>query len=133
MLIQNATSNLVTAPVVTNDHAGSPAVVVPAPNIGNVLPAENQQPVVTAHAASSQVTQPSEAQLQGALDKINQAMRQNNTNLEFSIDQESKQMLIKVVDSSTGEIIRQFPSKEILAISESIDQFQKGLLIKQKA
>jgi flagellar protein FlaG len=38
-----------------------------------------------------------------------------------------------VVDTKTGETIKQFPSKEMIAIGQSIDQFQKGLLLKQKA
>jgi flagellar protein FlaG len=60
-------------------------------------------------------------------------MTQSNTGLEFSIDSESKKTLIKVVDTATGATIRQFPSKEMIAISAAIDQFQKGLLFKQKA
>ena len=60
-------------------------------------------------------------------------MQQANTGVEFSIDTDTKRSLIKVVDTKTGETIKQFPSKEMIAISQSIDQFQKGLLLKQKA
>ena len=60
-------------------------------------------------------------------------MQQANTGVEFSIDKDSKRSLIKVVDTKTGETIKQFPSKEMIAISQSIDQFQKGLLLRQKA
>jgi flagellar protein FlaG len=38
-----------------------------------------------------------------------------------------------MVDTSTGELIRQFPSEATLAISRGIAEFQQGLLIKQKA
>jgi flagellar protein FlaG len=140
MLIQNVTSNIPPAPTVSNDNVGTPAVVVSAQKI-DVKPIEHLQPTPASGTQAAQSDKqlpsstnlPSDAQLQNALEKINQAMRQNNTNLEFSIDQESKQMLIKVVDSNTGETIRQFPSKEAIVISEAIDQFQKGILIKQKA
>jgi flagellar protein FlaG len=140
MLIQSATSNLVSAaPPSSHDHVGASAVVVSALNTGATA-FEHLQPTVntqTAHPSdthlSSDAQLPSDAQLKSALEKLNQAMRQNNTNLEFSIDKDSKQMLIKVVDSSTGETIRQFPSKEAIVISEAIDQFQTGLLIRQKA
>jgi len=37
------------------------------------------------------------------------------------------------VDTETGDVIRQFPSEDMLAISRSIDRFQQGLLLKQKA
>jgi len=60
-------------------------------------------------------------------------MLQANTGVEFSIDQDSNKTLVKVVDTKTGDTIKQFPSKEMIAISQSIDQFQKGLLLRQKA
>jgi flagellar protein FlaG len=36
------------------------------------------------------------------------------------------------VDSETGEVIRQIPSKELLEIAHAIDKMQ-GMLLKQKA
>ncbi|MBZ0068923.1 MAG: flagellar protein FlaG, partial [Thiobacillus sp.] len=38
-----------------------------------------------------------------------------------------------MLDTSTGQLIRQYPSEEALAISRGIEQFQQGLLLKQKA
>jgi hypothetical protein len=40
---------------------------------------------------------------------------------------------VKMLDTSTGQLIRQYPSEEALAISRGIEQFQQGLLLKQKA
>jgi len=37
------------------------------------------------------------------------------------------------MDTDTGDLIRQYPSEEMLAISSAIDQFQQGVLLKQKA
>jgi flagellar protein FlaG len=39
---------------------------------------------------------------------------------------------VRVVDTVTGEVIRQVPSEELLAISRSIDKLQ-GLLLRQEA
>ena len=83
--------------------------------------------------------QPSSQQLKNAVDDINQAMRQSKQNLELSIDPDTKTPIVKMVDTETGELIRQFPSEAVLAIASSIDkflqqnQFQHGLLLKQKA
>ncbi len=131
MLIQNVTGNSVPTPSVIHDNAGSSVVSASAPQTVST-------PIELPHAVSSpvanaQTAQPSSAQLQEAIDRLNQAMLRSNTNLEFSVDKDTKQPLIKVVDSNTGETIRQFPSKEVIAISQSIDQFQKGLLLRQKA
>jgi flagellar protein FlaG len=131
MLIQNVTGNSVPTPSVIHDNAGLSAVSASAPQTVS-KPVELPQ-ALSLHVASAQTAQPSSTQLQEAIDKLNQAMFRSNTNLEFSIDEGTKQPLIKVVDSNTGETIRQFPSKEVIAISQSIDQFQKGLLLRQKA
>lgn len=72
-------------------------------------------------------------ELKSAVAVINQAMRQSNHSLEFSVDTDTHQTVVRMVDTSTGELIRQFPSEATLAISRSIDQFQKGLLLTQKA
>ncbi|WP_083446876.1 flagellar protein FlaG [Azoarcus sp. CIB] len=53
-------------------------------------------------------------------------------NLLFSIDEDTGRTLVKVVDSTTDEVIRQIPSEELLAISKALDRLQ-GLLIQQKA
>ncbi len=77
--------------------------------------------------------QPSPEQLKNAVDIINQVMQQSNHSLEFSVDNETHITVVKMVDTSTGELIRQFPSEQTLAISRDIDKFQQGLLLKHKA
>jgi len=79
------------------------------------------------------IPQPSVEELKGAVAAINQAMQQANRNLEFSVDTDTNRTVVRMVDTSTGELIRQFPSETTLAISRGIDQFQQGLLLKQKA
>lgn len=129
MLIQNVSSSPVPAPVVSNGNSGTPVSAVITPPAGNDgLPQNGAQPV-----AGTQAAQPSKAQLQSALDKINQTMLQTNTGVEFSIDTSSKATLIKVVDTQTGQMIKQIPSKEVIAVSEAIGQYQQGLLVKHKA
>lgn len=77
----------------------------------------------------------SSEQLKNAVEIINQVMRHSNNALEFSVDSESKTPIVKLVDTETGQLLRQYPSEATLAISRSIDQFQQqqGLLLQQKA
>ncbi|HQT31247.1 MAG TPA: flagellar protein FlaG [Thiobacillus sp.] len=77
--------------------------------------------------------QPSGEELKSAVAAINQVMRQSNQSLEFSVDTDAHRTVVKMVDTSTGELIRQFPSEATLAISRGIEEFQQGLLITQKA
>lgn len=76
---------------------------------------------------------PSQQQVQQALERINRALQASSSNLEFSFDQGSNRTIVRVVDTESGELIRQIPSEAMLAIAESIDQFQKGLLLRQEA
>jgi flagellar protein FlaG len=70
--------------------------------------------------------------LSESMDKINNTMRMMNSNLNFSVDEETGIDVVKVVDMDTEEVIRQFPSKEVLAIARALDQLQ-GLLVRDKA
>jgi flagellar protein FlaG len=138
MLIQNVTNNPAPAPVASHGNADSPAVAVSTPPTGKANVEQTTRPPAAGtqqavQPADAHAAQPTNAQIQSAVDKANQAMQQANTGVEFSIDKDTKRSLIKVVDTKTGETIKQFPSKEMIAISQSIDQFQKGLLLRQKA
>lgn len=76
---------------------------------------------------------PSAEELKNAVATINQVMQQSNQALEFSVDTDTHRTVVRMVDTSTGELLRQFPSEATLAISRGIEQFQQGLLLQQKA
>jgi len=71
-------------------------------------------------------------QLKAAVDSVREYIQPFNNNLEFSINDETHQLVVKVVDSETKEVIRQIPSEEMLAMAKALDSI-KGLLFKQKA
>jgi flagellar protein FlaG len=52
--------------------------------------------------------------------------------LEFSTDAETGRMVVKIMDSATGEVVRQIPMEEMLALTKSLDRLQ-GLLFHTKA
>ena len=76
--------------------------------------------------------QPSPQQLQDAVTEINKALESSSENLQFAVDHDTGKTVVKVIDSSTNEVIRQIPSQEALAIARSLDRLQ-GILLKQKA
>ena len=77
--------------------------------------------------------EPTSQELKNAVDILNKAVKENHTNLDISIDSDTKETVVKVVDSSNGDVITQFPSKVALAISASIDNKQQGILLNNKA
>jgi flagellar protein FlaG len=52
--------------------------------------------------------------------------------LDFQVDEDTGIHVVKVLDTDTKEVIRQFPSEEILAIAKAFDTV-KGLLVRDKA
>ena len=105
------------------------------------------QPAPPAGAAEStgkskpaEGVKPSHEDVSAAVKKMNDAMQGSSQSLQFSIDEDSKDIVVKVIDQSTKEVVRQIPSKEALQIAKSIDkqmdkQIDKmqGLLINQTA
>jgi flagellar protein FlaG len=67
-----------------------------------------------------------------AVETINRHLEAAAQNLRFSVDDATGKMVVRVVDTSTGEVIRQVPNEELLAISRSIDRLQ-GVLFHQEA
>jgi len=49
--------------------------------------------------------------------EVRQMLSTNNLSIEFSIDDSSKQMIMRVIDSETSEVIKQFPSEVSLKIA----------------
>jgi flagellar protein FlaG len=85
-----------------------------------------------AEADATAVEQPAPApdreQISRAVEALNRQIATAVPNLRFSVDEATGKTVVRVVDTSTGEIIRQVPSDELLAISRSIDRLQ-GLLL----
>lgn len=67
-----------------------------------------------------------------AVQSANAYVQSVSSSIQFSLDQDSGRTVVKMVDTETAEVLRQFPSEEMLAISKSIDRMQ-GLLINREA
>ena len=51
---------------------------------------------------------------------LNEFAQKIQTNLNFSVDEASGRSVITVIDTQTGEVIRQIPAKEVLAVANLI-------------
>lgn len=103
--------------------AGAGAVATPQP-----------APAVAAiqQAAATPPPQISSEQVKQAMEKIRAAVAPTSQGLQFSMDESSGRTVIKVVDSSTQEVIRQIPSEEALKMAQELERMQ-GLLLNRKA
>ncbi len=67
-------------------------------------------------------------------EKLKQIMGENNLSIEFAIDKETKQMVVKFLDAETEEVIQQFPPDVTLKIAKVIeDHFGNGQITNFKA
>ena len=71
-------------------------------------------------------------EVQGAAQRISDFVAPLNDSIQFSVDDKSGEMVIKVIDRETDEVLRQIPSEEALNIANALDKLQ-GLLIKSQA
>lgn len=69
-----------------------------------------------------------DAQLQEALATVRSAVSSSTPNLQFEMDRATGKTLIKVINSETGDIIRQIPGDEMLAIAKALEGM-KGSLV----
>ncbi|CAI8952177.1 flagellar protein FlaG [Methylocaldum szegediense] len=56
-------------------------------------------------------------------------------NLEFSVDQDTQTMVMKVVDRDSGEVVRQIPPEEVLSMLKQLNEVGSkiGFLFKNSA
>jgi len=65
--------------------------------------------------------------LKDSVVRLNDFVTSVQRDLRFSVDELSGRTVITVSDTKTNEIIRQIPSKEVLALAQNIDS-AKGIL-----
>ncbi len=107
-----------------------------------MLPGPLQAPTTTGiHAfrpGAAKAVQPAapktvdKAAMREAIVIANKAMQSLEYGLEFSMDNESGEMMVRVIDRATREVIRQIPSEEMLAIARALDRL-RGLLVNHDA
>jgi len=116
---------------ITKPEERSAAVAAPGTASAAAVKA-NSAPDDTGEAKSANGAEPTKAELKTAVDKLNQSMTAASQDLEFSVDEDTKQTVVKLIDRNTLEVLRQMPSKEALEIAKSFDKAM-GKLIDQRA
>ena len=76
-------------------------------------------------------TQPLEReQLEQMAQQLQDFMGEMNRSLQFKVDEESGRDVIKVLDKDSGEVIKQYPSEEVLSLVSKLSE-SAGILIDQ--
>lgn len=67
-----------------------------------------------------------------AVSRLNSYVQNLRRDLQFRVDEDSNRVIVTVVDSESGEVIRQIPSDEVLAVAQNL-QHAHGLLVDERA
>lgn len=63
--------------------------------------------------------------------KANNALASNQSNLQFLIDNDNGKPIVQIVDRETQEILKQIPSVEMLKIAKAIEKMQGVLMSRE--
>jgi flagellar protein FlaG len=109
-----------TAAIVAASPVSAAGTVAPKTQVsgkelpGNVSQKDTQQ--------ASQASTVSDKTLALELKKVNDYVQSVQRDLQFSVDKESDRTIIKVVDSDSGDIIRQIPEDIFLELARRLKQ-----------
>ena len=127
-------SNVRLSPSISADYgsgtgpAASGGSSAPVPASGKAP----QNPSLPGSNPTTRAKQPTEAELQQAVANLQQKAKTVAPSLQFSIDRDTSRVVIRVIDLSTGEVIRQIPPDEILRMDKELDRML-GMLLNKKA
>lgn len=65
-------------------------------------------------------------------DKMNKLMQLINTDLQFSLHEKTKRLIVQMVDKRDGTVLKEFPPHELLDTIANIQEYV-GLLLDKKA
>jgi len=92
-------------------------------------PNSSEEPVAKAAEEAQSV---SREQVESAVSTIQEFVQSVRRNVNFTLEDGSGRIVVKVTDASSGDIIRQIPSEEALQLAESLEEV-RSLLFKAEA
>ena len=83
-------------------------------------------------AASEPVEEATPTQIESAVREVNASLASRSISLQFEVDKDTDKLIVKVVDLTNGEVIRQIPSEEVIRIAKVMGK-APGILVSQQA
>lgn len=110
---------------------------VPTPN-GASLPVNSNSSVSVSENGNNTKKQeakdkPSLQEVIELSEKLNESIQKIQRDLNFHVDEDLGEIVVKVIDRSTEEVIRQIPSEEMLSLSRNIEEVNSLLFDRIKA
>lgn len=121
------------APVVTKAVGNSPGGESTAA-VGNSLPDAGQARVHAEDPSAENPVSPSSSEeLNNLVEHVNVTLQSRSSDLKFTVAEGTDISVVRIEDAETGELIRQFPSEEMVAVARALDETQQGMMFEEKA
>ncbi len=106
-----------------NSSAGqAKAQVVTLKPTDNQLPqAANVEASAASSAKTEKASEASREQVEKAVESISDFVQSVRRNINFSVEATSGRFLVMLIDSESGDLVRQIPSEEALALAENLN------------
>ena len=105
-----------------------------------VSAADHLQQLSTAREAAAQQGEVSRQAFAKVVSELQTYVQKSQRNLDFHVDDQTGRVVVKVIDATNDEVIRQIPSEEMLDLARRIQLFLdeqdvpvRGMLLELKA
>lgn len=71
-----------------------------------------------------QSIEPPKSSLEKALESVNDSLKAWSTGMRFEMDEDAQRLVVTIVDSATGDVLRTIPSEAVLRVAKMIVQLQ---------
>lgn len=71
------------------------------------------------------------AKLKSAVDFSNKVLFKNNTHLKFQIHEQTKDVMVKIIDDETGEVLKEIPPEKMLDMVAKLWEIA-GIIVDEK-
>ena len=93
----------------------------PSAPVGRATEVERTKDLPSA-VKEAKETRPDQDSLDEVVSDMNNLVRELHRELQFSIDDESGETVIKVIDRETDEVVRQIPSEEVVRMRRRLQE-----------
>lgn len=101
--------------------AAPPAMLAAVPDKSSVeKPVANVAASAESKGSQQQGKSQDDEQVKAAAEDIQKFFQSVKRNLEFSVDESSGKVVVKVIASESGEVVRQIPNEEVLKLADSL-------------
>lgn len=72
------------------------------------------------------------SELNLAVDKANKVLFKNNTHLQFRVHEKTNEVMVKIIDDVTGDVVKEIPPEKMLDLVAKLWEIA-GIIVDEKA